>query len=97
MIAQVNGTEPCDIMEILEREETEVDSEGTMIMAKKKSGGGRKTLPVRIDAHVVRRAQNVAKDRGVPLSDYVTEILKAAVERDWNKILRRLVSEEDEK
>ena len=68
---------------------------GAVIMAKEK--GERKTLPVRIDAHLVRRAQNVARDRGVPLSDYVTEILKAAVDRDWSKIIKRIAKEEGAK
>lgn len=66
-----------------------------VIMAKKKVGGERKTLPVRIDAQLVRRSQNIARDRGTPLSDYVTDILRSAVERDWSKILRRLASEEE--
>ena len=70
-----------------------METEGAVLMAKK---GERKTLAVRIDAHLVRKAQNVARDRGVPLSDYVTEVLKTVVDRDWNKILRRLASEEEE-
>ena len=69
-----------------------METEGAVMMAKK---GERKTLPVRIDSHLVRKARYIARDRGVPLSDYVTDVLKHAVDRDWSKILRRLANEEE--
>lgn len=95
MLGQMNGDVTRGIMATRERQVTKVDMSEAVIMAKKKGAGERKTLPVRIDAQLVRRAQNVARDRGLPLSDYVTEILRTSVERDWSKILRRIASDEE--
>jgi hypothetical protein len=90
----MNGIVPRGIMATRESEVTEVNTVGAVLVAKKKGDGERKTLPVRIDAHLVRRAQNVAKDQGVPLSEYLTEVIRGAVDRDWAKIIRRLAKEE---
>jgi hypothetical protein len=52
---------------------------------KKPSGEGR---PVRIDADVAMMAAKVAAYRGVPLSEFLSEILRPSVVREYGKMLR---------
>ncbi len=56
-------------------------------MGRKKSEN--KTQAVRIDASVAMKAARVAEDRGVPLSQFLTELVKDRVEREWLKIVQR--------
>ena len=63
-------------------------------MAKKKSdGAGPPTKAVKIDRALATKAQMIATDRGIPLADYISEILRGAVEKDWNKMIRRVGGE----
>jgi len=61
----------------------------------RKKGTDRKTLGVRIRAQLVKKAQAVAQDRGIDLSDYLSDVVEATVERDWSRIVRRLANEGD--
>jgi hypothetical protein len=54
-----------------------------------------KTTPVKIDSRLIGRAKKIALDQGLTLSAYVSEALRVAIEKDWGKILRKLVEEEE--
>jgi hypothetical protein len=62
---------------------------GAMIVAK-----DRKTTPVKVDVGLVRKAKRIAEDKEMDLSEYVSGLLRGAIERDWKKILRKIVEEE---
>lgn len=62
---------------------------GTLAMAKDK-----KTTPVKIETGLVRKAQTIAKDKGIDLSEYLSEAVRGAIERDWRKILKKIVEAE---
>lgn len=59
----------------------------------KKAGGEGKS--VRIGEEVVNKARIVALRRGVPFGDYLTNILGPVVDRDYQKTLRELASEQE--
>ncbi|MBU6429147.1 MAG: hypothetical protein KGR26_09075 [Cyanobacteria bacterium REEB65] len=63
-------------------------------MAKKKPST--RTTPVRIETGLVRKMVTIAQDRGIDLSDYVTGTLRGPVEKDWCKVLRKLVDDQNE-
>ena len=67
---------------------------GALVVAKKK-GGPEKTRVVKIDAGVVRKAKTIAEDKGIDLSAYLSDVLRVAIERDWNKVLKKLVDSEE--
>ncbi len=67
---------------------------GILTVAKKKPGD-RKTIAVKIEAPLARKANAVAQDQGVPLSTYLSDLLRASIERDWGKVVRRLEQEDD--
>lgn len=50
---------------------------------------GRRTSAVKIDASVAMKAARVAEDRGMPVSEYLTDLLRDRVEREWLKIVKR--------
>lgn len=54
----------------------------------KKPGGEGK--PVRIDPDLASKARIVALRRGLPLSDYLSALLRAPITRDYRKTLREL-------
>lgn len=56
-------------------------------LGRKKSG--RKTSAVKIDASIAMKAARVAEDRGIPVSEYLTEMVRDRVEREWLKIVKR--------
>lgn len=59
---------------------------------RKKSG--RKTMAVKMDAPVVKKAQTVADDRGIPVSEYLSDLVRSMVERDWLRIVKRAADAE---
>ena len=60
-------------------------------MAKKKPHG--EGILVRISPDVVRMARMVAPTKGVTLTDYLSDMLRATVTRDYNKELKRFDKE----
>jgi hypothetical protein len=62
------------------------------VVGRKKSG--RRTIATKIDAVIVRKAQTVADDLGVPVSEYLSGLLRERVERDWLKIVKRAAEAE---
>jgi hypothetical protein len=60
-------------------------------MAKKDGAQPMKTTPVRIDSGVVIRAKIAAEDKGLDMSDYLSEILKPTVDRDWAKARKKII------
>ena len=57
----------------------------TILSPRKKSG--RRTMAVKMDAPVVKKAQTAADDRGIPVSEYLSDMVRGLVERDWLKIV----------
>jgi len=55
-----------------------------------------KTTPVKIDTGLVRKARTIAEDKGIDLSEYLSAIVKGQIERDWTKVLRKIVEREQE-
>jgi hypothetical protein len=47
-----------------------------------------------MDAPIVKKAQTVADDRGIPVSEYLSELVRGSVERDWLKIVKRAADAE---
>jgi hypothetical protein len=68
---------------------------GESVVAKNKSESGLKTTPVKIDTGLVRKAKTIAEDKGVDLSEYVSGLIRGAIARDWDKILKRVVEAEE--
>jgi hypothetical protein len=54
---------------------------------KKPSGKGK---AVRIDPDLASKARIVALRRAIPLSDYLSEVLRAPITRDYRKTLQEL-------
>lgn len=70
------------------------------VMAKKVGRPGKpagKGKPVRIDADLAGKARIVCLRRGVQLSDYLSDIIRARVLRDFTKVMREAGEEESEK
>jgi hypothetical protein len=59
------------------------------IMAKKKSGEELKLGAVKLERDIISKAKLIAADRGVPLASYLSESVRAVVERDWLKMVKR--------
>ena len=71
---------------------------GVLAVAKKKTASEMKTTPVKIDTGLVRKAKTIAEDKGLSLSDYLSETIRGPIERDWTKVLKKIVeSEQSEK
>jgi len=67
---------------------------GILTVAKQKPGD-RKTIAVKIEAPLARKADAIARDQGIALSTYLSNIMRAHVERDWSKLMRGLAEEEE--
>jgi hypothetical protein len=70
-----------------------VDIWGTVPMAKKKARGSGVGKLVRIDPAIVSMAKVVSTARGISLADYLSDILRATVSRDYVKDVKRLEKE----
>jgi hypothetical protein len=51
-------------------------------------------MAVKMDAPVVKKAQTVADDRGIPVSEYLSDLVRSMVERDWLRIVKRAADAE---
>jgi len=70
-----------------------VTAEKVAPMARKKKdteGNDPPTKAVKIDRALASKAQMIATDRGVNLADYISDTLRAVVEKDWAKMVRRV-------
>lgn len=54
------------------------------------------TLPIRVDAELVRRVRVVAAGLGTKPIHYIANKLREAVDTDWPRVLK-LLTEEDKK
>lgn len=61
----------------------------TIITARKKKPK-RNDKAVKIDRVIAMKAGLVAESKGQPLAEYVTEILRGPVERDWARAVRTI-------
>ena len=55
-----------------------------------------KLSTVKISATVLRKAKTVADRLGEPVSTYISRVLTVAVEKDLDKIYKRLLKEQEE-
>jgi hypothetical protein len=67
---------------------------GARAVAKKKQGPQR-TTPVKIDTGLVRKARTIAEDKGIDLSEYLSETLRGPLEKDWMRVLKKIVEERE--
>lgn len=67
------------------------EDSGGLIVAKKPARGDGKL--VRIDPSIVSMGRVVSTARGIGLGDYLSEILRATVSRDYVKEIKRLEKE----
>jgi hypothetical protein len=67
---------------------------GSVAVAKKKARGV--GIMVRIDPDVVRMARVVSPTKGLAMGEYLSEILRPAVRRDYANEMKRLEREADE-
>jgi hypothetical protein len=65
-------------------------SEGVMVAKKPVRGVGKL---VRIDPAIVSMAKVIATGRGINIGDYLSDILRATVSRDYVKDIKRLEKE----
>ena len=70
-------------------------SAGVLDVAKKKEGAGLKTTPVKIETGLARKARTIAEDKGIDLSDYLSGLIRGAIDRDWTKILKKIAESEE--
>ncbi len=42
-----------------------------------------------------RKAKTIAEDKGIPLSDYLSGIIQGQIDRDWGKVLKKIVQVEE--
>jgi hypothetical protein len=68
---------------------------GAVAVAREKKAPAR-TTPVKIDTGLFRKAKTIAEDKGVDLSDYLSGVIRGPIERDWAKILKKLVEREEQ-
>lgn len=68
---------------------------GVLEVAKQKGKAELKTTPVKVDTRLVRKAKTIAEDKGLSLSDYLSEILQGPIDRDWGKILKKIAQVEE--
>ncbi len=51
---------------------------------------------VRIDADLVTKAEMIARDMGhVTIGQYISTMLRPAIEREWSKLVRKKASQDD--
>ena len=56
----------------------------------KEKKSARQDVAAKIDARVIGMAKLIATERGVCLAEYLSETLKAPVERDYAETMRKL-------
>lgn len=61
----------------------------SVTMGKKKSGEDLKLGAVKIELPIITKARMIATDRGVPLATYLSDVLRASVEKDWAQMVRK--------
>jgi ribosomal protein S12 len=61
------------------------------MMAKKPETKTAKTVPVRLDNGVVIKAKIAAEDKGLDLCDYLSDLLRPTVERDWARARKKII------
>jgi hypothetical protein len=68
---------------------------GVLDVANQKGKSELKTTPVKIDVRLARKAKTIAEDKGIPLSDYLSSIIQGQIDRDWGKVLKKIVEVEE--
>jgi hypothetical protein len=64
-------------------------------MGRKRPGQAKRDdVAVKIDRTLADKAKLVASRRGITLAEYLTELNRAAIERDFAKVIREMGGEE---
>lgn len=58
-------------------------------MGRKKSGQEPKLSVAKIDRDIITKARMISADRGVAAANYLSDILRPTVDRDWAKMVRK--------
>jgi hypothetical protein len=66
---------------------------GTATVAKKTEKPEMKLSVVKIETTLAHRAKTIADDRGIPVSTYLSELIRAGVARDIARITSRRLKE----
>jgi hypothetical protein len=72
-------------------------AKGATIVARKKAPArevAARTSAIKVDTGIVRKARTIAEDKGIDLSEYVSDVLRVAIARDWDRIMRRVMEQE---
>ena len=67
-------------------------AEATRPMAKKKATGGTEppTKAVKINRALAAKAEMIATDKGVNLSEYLSDAIRTQIDRDWAKMVKKV-------
>lgn len=64
------------------------------LMAKKKMGrpksSDRDDVSIKFDRQLARKARQVALDKGVPMAEYLSELGRPTIEKDYAALLRKI-------
>jgi hypothetical protein len=69
-----------------------------MSMARKRGrpkGNKRRDAVVKLDIIIVGKAQMVAKAKGMSLAEYLSEIIRSPVDRDFLNIMKQMEADSD--
>ena len=61
---------------------------GTLTMPRSK----RNDLSVKIEASIQQKAKMIAGFRGIPIAEYLSDLLKGPVDRDYQKLVKEMAS-----
>jgi hypothetical protein len=62
-------------------------------MARKKMGrpkSNRQDVSVKFDEHLARKAKLIASDRGITMAEYLSELARPLIDRDYVKLVKKV-------
>jgi hypothetical protein len=65
---------------------------GTLDVGRKKSPTPMTT--VKLEAGLIRKAKAIAGDKGIDTAQYLSDLVRVAIEKDWTKILKKIAEAE---
>jgi hypothetical protein len=69
--------------------QTELNEEtGEMKKQKGRPKAGRDDATTKFDRHLLGKAQMIARHRGIPVAEYLEEMTRAKIDRDYTKLLQ---------
>lgn len=70
---------------------------GTMARPRGRPNRGRDDATAKIDRILLGKAQLIAKDRGISVAEFLSEILRGPIEKEYGKLLHRFDKQECQK